>query len=122
MSVAYTGSVGEMFAKMVGSDGADYDLISIDTSIIERYLDQALIIPFDMSKIPNPENLPPSFSAVKEVMSGGETGPTMTDKDGYGNTTDESPGLDYADKLVWLRPVEGFDRRVKVWNEVKAAQ
>ena len=52
----------------------------------------------------------------------GVTGPTMTEKNGYGNTTDESPGLDYADKLVWLRPVEDFDRRVKVWNEVKAAQ
>ena len=284
VSVAYTGSVDEMFAKMVGSDGADYDLISIDTSIIQRYLDQGLIIPFDMSKIPNTANLLPSFSAVAEVMSGGETygvaiawgslgliydkaafpngvdswealwspdnaghvlalddannnvtnaaiilglddpfnlsdadfdavkqklieqkqylisyyagfeegvnmwdsseatlmfsmgefqtvelanrgydvvysipkeggigwldtwalskgvkdsecahqwvnhylnghtGPTMTEKNGYGNTTDESPGLDYADKLVWLRPVENFDRRVQVWNEVKAAQ
>ena len=284
VSVAYTGSVDEMFAKMVGSDGADYDLISIDTSIIQRYLDQGLIIPFDMSKVPNTANLLPSFSAVEEVMSGGETygvaiawgslgliydkaafpdgvdswealwspenaghvlalddannnvtnaaiilglddpfnlsdadfeavkqklieqkqylisyyagfeegvnmwdsseatlmfsmgefqtvelanrgydvvysipkeggigwldtwalskgvkdsecahqwvnhylnghtGPTMTEKNGYGNTTDESPGLDYADKLVWLRPVENFDRRVEVWNEVKAAQ
>lgn len=284
VSVAYTGSVDEMFAKMVGSDGADYDLISIDTSIIQRYLDQGLIIPFDMSSIPNTANLLPSFSAVAEVMSGGETygvpiawgslgliydkaafpdgvdswealwspenaghvlalddannnvtnaaiilglddpfnlsdadfdavkqklieqkqylisyyagfeegvnmwdsseatlmfsmgefqtvelanrgydvvysipkeggigwldtwalskgvedsdcahqwvnhylnghtGPTMTEKNGYGNTTDESPGLDYADKLVWLRPVENFDQRVKVWNEVKAAQ
>ena len=50
------------------------------------------------------------------------SGPTMTEKNGYGNTTDESPGLDYADKLVWLRPVEDFDRRVMVWNEVKTAQ
>ena len=284
VNVAYTGSVDEMFAKMVGSDGADYDLVSIDTSIVERYLDQGLIIPFDMSQIPNTSNLLPAFSAVAEVMSGGETygvpiawgslgliydkeafpdgvsswealwspenaghvlalddannnvtnaaivlgladpfnlsdadfdavkmklieqkqylisyyagfeegvnmwdsseatlmfsmgefqtvalanrgydvvysipdeggigwldtwalskgvkdsecahqwvnhylngetGPAMTAKNGYGNTTNESPGLDYADKLVWLRPVEDFDRRVSVWNEVKAAQ
>ncbi len=284
VSVAYTGSVDEMFAKMVGSDGADYDLISIDTSIIQRYLDQDLIIPFDMSRIPNTTNLLASFESVDEVMSGGETygvpiawgslgliydrvafpggvdtwealwssenaghvlalddannnvtnaaivlglddpfnlsdadfdavkmklieqkqylisyyagfeegvnmwesseatlmfsmgefqtvelsgrgydvvysipkeggigwldtwalsrgvqdsacahqwvnhylngetGPTMTATNGYGNTTNESSGLDYADKLVWLRPVEDFDRRVKVWNEVKAAQ
>ena len=73
VSVAYTGSVDEMFAKMVGSDGADYDLISIDTSIIQRYLDQGLIIPFDMSKVPNTTNLLPSFSEVAETMSGGET-------------------------------------------------
>ncbi len=284
VSVAYTGSVDEMFAKMAGSDGADYDLISIDTSIIQRYLDNGLIIPFDMSMVPNTANLLPSFSSVAEVMSGGETygvsiawgslgliydreafpdgvdswealwdpanaghilslddannnvtnaaiilgienpfnlsdedfeavkqklieqkqylisyyagfeegvniwdtseanlmfsmgefqavelanrgydavysipkeggigwldtwalskgvqdtecahkwvnhylngvtGPTMTEINGYGNTTNESPELDYADKLVWLQPVEDFDRRVQVWNEVKAAQ
>ncbi len=284
VSVAYTGSVDEMFAKMVGSDGADYDLVSIDTSIVQRYLDQGLIIPFDMSQVPNTSNLLPAFGSVAEVMSGGETygvpiawgslgliydseafpdgvgswealwspenaghvlalddannnvtnaaivlgiedpfnlsdadfeavkmklieqkqylisyyagfeegvniwdsseatlmfsmgefqavalanrgydvvysipdeggigwldtwalskgvqdsacahqwvnhyldgvtGPAMTAKNGYGNTTNESPGLDYADRLVWLRPVEDFDRRVSVWNEVKAAQ
>ena len=73
VNVAYTGSVDEMFARMVGSDGADFDLISIDTSIIQRYLDNGLIIPFDMSMVPNTTNLLPSFSAVSEVMSGGET-------------------------------------------------
>ena len=284
VNAAYTGSVDEMFAKMAGSDGADYDLISIDTSIIQRYVDNGLIIPFDMSMVPNTANLLPAFTNVSETMSGGEsygvpmawgslgliydteafpdgvdswealwdpanaghilalddannnvtnaaivlgidepfnlsdedfdavkqklieqkqylisyyagfeegvniwdtseaslmfsmgefqavelanrgydvvysipaeggigwldtwalskgvqdtecahkwvnhylngaTGPTMTELKGYGNTTDESPGLDYADKLIWLRPVEDFDRRVQVWNEVKAAQ
>ena len=284
VNAAYTGSVDEMFAKMKGSDGADYDLISIDTSIVQRYVDAGLIIPIDMSRIPNTANLLPAFQSVEETMSGGETygvsmawgslgliydkeafpdgvsswealwsadnagrvlalddannnvtnaaivlgleepfnlsdadfeavkqklieqkqylisyyagfeegvniwenseaalmfsmgefqaveladrgfdvvysipdeggigwldtwamskgvgdsdcahqwinhylngktGPIMTELKGYGNTTDESPGLDYADKLVWLRPVENFDRRVQVWNEVKAAQ
>ena len=281
---AYTGSVDEMFAKMAGSDGADFDLISIDTSIVKRYLDKGLIIPFDMSKIPNTSKLLPSFQNVDEVKYGGKdygvpiawgslgliydkesfpngvdswealwdpanagkvlalddannnvtnaaivlglkdpfnlsdsdfnavkkklieqkqylisyyagfdegvniwsssdaslmfsmgefqaveldgrgfdvvysipreggigwldtwalskgvkdsdcahkwvnhylngvTGPVMTDLKGYGNTTNDSPELNYADKLVWLRPVEDFDRRVQVWNEVKAAQ
>ena len=73
VSAAYTGSVDEMFAKMAGSDGADYDLISIDTSIIQRYVDNGLIIPFDMSMVPNTANLLASFTNVAEVMSGGET-------------------------------------------------
>ena len=281
---SYTGSVDEMFAKMKGSDGADYDLVSIDTSIIQRYADADLIIPFDLAQVPNTANLLPAFQSVAETMIDGDTygismawgslgliydpeafpegvgswdalwdpanagrvlalddannsvtlagivlgldepfnlsdadfdavrdklieqkqnlisyyagfeegvniwenseaalmfsmgefqavgladrgfdvvysipdeggigwldtwalsrgvedsdcthkwvnhylngmtGPQMTEKNGYGNTTDESPGLDYADRLIWLRPVENFDRRVEVWNEVKAAQ
>jgi putative spermidine/putrescine transport system substrate-binding protein/spermidine/putrescine transport system substrate-binding protein len=45
----------------------------------------------------------------------------MTELKGYGNTTSESATLDYADRLVWLAPVEDFDRRVALWNEVKAS-
>ena len=284
VKVAYTGSVDEMFSKMAASKGADYDLISIDTSIFGRYWEQDLILPIDLSQVPNTANLLPAFQSVAEVMSDGETyglpiawgslgliydkeafpdgvdswealwspenaghvlalddannnvtnaaiileiedpfnlseadfeavkqklieqkqylisyyagfeegvniwdqseatlmfsmgefqavalaergydvvysipkeggigwldtwamsagvkdkdcahkwmnhylnestGPLMTDKNGYGNTTAESPGLDYADSLVWLRPAEDFDMRVQVWNEVKAAQ
>ena len=43
----------------------------------------------------------------------------------YGNTTDASinmaQGFTYADKLVWLLAPENFEKRVQVWNEVKAA-
>jgi putative spermidine/putrescine transport system substrate-binding protein/spermidine/putrescine transport system substrate-binding protein len=284
VEATYTGSVDEMFARMVGSDGADFDLISIDTSLFGRYHEQGLIVPFDVDKIPNMANLLPAFQTVEEAMIDGqtygvpiawgslgliydteafpdgvsswealwdpanaghvlalddannnitnaaivlglddpfnlsdedfeavkqklidqrqylisyyagfeegvnmwessdatlmfsmgefqavdltergyeivytipgeggigwldtwamskgvqdsdcahawvnhyletETGATMTALKGYGNTTSESVGLDYADSLVWLRPVEDFDRRVQVWNEVKAAQ
>ncbi|MDJ0685501.1 MAG: extracellular solute-binding protein [Alphaproteobacteria bacterium] len=283
VSATYTGSVDEMFARMQGSDGADFDLISIDTSLFGRYTGQGLLQPYDMSKIPNVANLLPAFQDVAEAQIDGETygvpiawgslaliydneafpdgvdswealwsaenaghvlalddannnvtnaaivlgyedpfnltdaqfeavkqkliemksnlisyyagfeegvniwensqarlmfsmgefqavelaergfdvtyaipkeggigwldtwalskgaqdtdcahayvnyylngtvGPTMTELKGYGNTTSESAGLDYADRLVWLAPVEDFDRRVQVWNEVKAA-
>jgi putative spermidine/putrescine transport system substrate-binding protein/spermidine/putrescine transport system substrate-binding protein len=284
VEATYTGSVDEMFARMVGSDGADFDLISIDTSLFGRYHEQGLIVPFDLAKLPNTANLLPAFQTVDEAMIDGDTygipiawgslgliydtevfpdgveswdalwdsanagrvlalddannnvtnaaivlglpdpfnlsdddfeavkqklidqrqylisyyagfeegvnmwessdaalmfsmgefqavdlkergydivysipeeggigwldtwamskgvqdtecvhawvdhfldpatGATMTELKGYGNTTSESEGLDYADSLVWLRPVEDFDRRVQVWNEVKAAQ
>jgi len=283
VSATYTGSVDEMFAKMVGSDGADYDLISIDTSLFGRYTEQGLLRPYDMSAIENTANLLPAFQDVPEARVDGETygvpiawgslgliydtdevdppptswdimwseeyanqilvlddtnnnivntaiilgfedpfnlteeqmeavkeklieqkrvllsyyagfeegvniwesgnavlmfsmgefqaidleergynveytipqeggigwldtwamskgvqdvecaqawvnyfltpevGQMMTAKYGYGNTTSETEGLDYADRLTWLAPAEDFDRRTQVWNEVKAA-
>lgn len=284
VNVTYTGSVDEMFAKMVGSDGADYDLISIDTSLFPQYIEKGLLQAFDLSQIPNVSNLLPAFQNVEEVVSGsdyygvpiawgsigliydtdafpeaptswdalwnpetanravilddannnivnaaivlgfdnpfqlsesefeavkqklieqkrlilsyyagfeegvsvwevgganlmfsmgesqlgsliergynveyiipdeggigwldtwamskgaqnvqcahqwanyflgGEVGPAMSAAHGYGNTTAESDGLDYADKLVWLQPVENMQRRVQIWSEVKASQ
>ncbi|MGH6919150.1 MAG: ABC transporter substrate-binding protein, partial [Geminicoccaceae bacterium] len=73
VNVTYTGSVDEMFAKMKGSEGADYDLISIDTSLFGRYIEQGLIVPYDLSKIPNTANLLPAFRDVAEVQHDGDT-------------------------------------------------
>lgn len=73
VNVTYTGSVDEMFAKMKGSEGADYDLISIDTSLFGRYIEQDLITPYDMSKIANTANLLPAFQDVAEVQHDGAT-------------------------------------------------
>lgn len=73
VNVTYTGSVDEMFAKMKGSEGADYDLISIDTSLFGRYIEQDLIIPYDIATIPNTANLLPAFQDVAEVQHEGGT-------------------------------------------------
>ena len=73
VSATYTGSVDEMFARMQGSDGADFDLISIDTSLFGRYTEQGLLQPYDMSKIPNATNLLPAFQNVAEAQINGES-------------------------------------------------
>jgi putative spermidine/putrescine transport system substrate-binding protein/spermidine/putrescine transport system substrate-binding protein len=73
VNVTYTGSVDEMFAKMKGSEGADYDLISIDTSLFGRYIEEGLIVPYDMAEIPNTANLLPAFQDVAEVQHDGDT-------------------------------------------------
>ena len=67
-SVAYTGSVDEMFAKMQGSKGADFDIVAFDTSSFKRYIDGGLIQPLDLGKIPNAANLAPSFKQVAPLM------------------------------------------------------
>lgn len=283
--VTYTGSVDEMFAKMKGSEGADYDLVSLDTSGIPRYIEHGLLAPIDTGAIANMGNLLPAFQDVPEVQVDGgvygvpiawgslgliydneefgdnpptswsvmwdeaydqrifvlddannnivntaiylgfdnpydlsddefaavkqalidqkalvqtyyagfddgveiwensdavlmfsmgefqqvgmtergldvtyiipeeggvgwldcwvmskgvgdealaeqwinfflekKIGQAMSAAYGYGNTTSETEGLDYADKLNWLQPPEDFERRVSVWNEVKATQ
>ena len=70
VSVSYAGSVDEMFAKMQGSKGADFDLISVDTSGFDRYIKAELIRPLDMAKIPNAANLSPAFQKVPPTMRG----------------------------------------------------
>lgn len=70
-SIVYAGSVDEMFAKMQGSKGADFDVVAFDTSAFARYLDASLIKAIDMSKIPNAANLSPAFKSVAPVMRDG---------------------------------------------------
>jgi spermidine/putrescine-binding protein len=70
VNIVYAGSADEMFAKMQGSQGADFDLVSFDTSLFPRYIDAKLIQPFDQAKIPNIKNVAPEFADVKAVMRG----------------------------------------------------
>ena len=56
-----------------------------------------------------------SFQLEKKI------GAEMTEKLFYGNTTNAIEGMDYAARLTWLQPPEDFDKRIRVWNEVKAA-
>lgn len=72
VSVSYAGSVDEMFAKMQGAQGADFDLISVDTSGFDRYVGAGLFAPLDLSKIPNAANLSPAFQNVAPIIRDGE--------------------------------------------------
>lgn len=72
VSVVYAGSADEMFAKMQGSKGADFDVVSFDTSIFPRYIDAGLIAPLDLSKVPNSAKLAPEFSDVAAVKRDGK--------------------------------------------------
>ena len=68
VKIVYVGSADEMFAKMQGSQGADFDVVSFDTSIFSRYIDANLLAPLDLSKIANASNIAPEFREVKEIM------------------------------------------------------
>src|SRR5688572_4377408 len=70
VKIVYVGSADEMFAKMQGSQGTDFDVVSFDTSIFGRYIDANLLAPFDLSKLPNAGQLAAEFKTVKEIMRG----------------------------------------------------
>jgi spermidine/putrescine-binding protein len=70
VNIVYTGSVDEMFAKMQGSKGADFDVVAFDTSSFARYIDGNLIQPLDMAKIANAQHIVPSFQKVEPIMRG----------------------------------------------------
>ena len=69
-TIAYVGSVDEMFAKMQGSKGVDYDVVAFDTSTFKRYIDANLIQPVDPAKVPNLDRLAPAFREVPAVLRG----------------------------------------------------
>ena len=72
LNVVYVGSVDEMFAKMQGSQGADFDVVAFDTSSFARYIDGGLIQPIDMTKVANATNIIPAFETVEPVLRDGE--------------------------------------------------
>ena len=69
-TISYVGSVDEMFAKMQGSKGQDFDVVAFDTSTFKRYIDAKLIQPIDPAKVPNLARLAPAFQNVAPVMRG----------------------------------------------------
>jgi spermidine/putrescine-binding protein len=72
VSAAYAGSVDEMFAKMSGSKGADFDIVAVDTSSVPRYIAGNLLQPVDMTKLSSAANLLPAFKAVPVLQKDGK--------------------------------------------------
>jgi putative spermidine/putrescine transport system substrate-binding protein/spermidine/putrescine transport system substrate-binding protein len=73
VNAAYAGSVDEMFAKMSGSKGADFDIVAVDTSSIPRYLDAGLLAPVDVSKVPAAANLMADFQSIPILQKDGKS-------------------------------------------------
>lgn len=72
-SIVYAGSVDEMYAKMQGSKGQDYDILIFDTSLFDRYLASDLIQPVDVNRMKNFGNLAPEFQKVEALWKDGRT-------------------------------------------------
>lgn len=69
--ITYAGSVDEMFARAQGGNGADFDVVSIDTSAFGRYIGAGLLQPVDLAQVPNAANLAPEFAEVGALLRDG---------------------------------------------------
>jgi putative spermidine/putrescine transport system substrate-binding protein len=67
VSVVYLASDDEMWTKIKGSDGADFDLVSVSTSGVGKFVDNGLFKPIDISKIPNRANQLPQFQDLEKI-------------------------------------------------------
>jgi putative spermidine/putrescine transport system substrate-binding protein len=75
VSVVFIGTDDEVWAKIKGSEGEDFDLFAINTAQLQRYIDAGLTTPIDLDKVPNQKRQLPIFAdltKVKGVMRDGE--------------------------------------------------
>lgn len=71
-AVSFVGGIDEIFARMEGSKGEDFDLIAIETSSYKRLVGQKLLSPIDTSKLANIGNLLPAFKDVEAIKFDGK--------------------------------------------------
>jgi len=71
VNVVFIGSDDEIWAKIKGSEGKDFDVIAVNTAQLQRYIDAKLVTPWDLSAIPNQKEVLPRFRDLTQVK--GET-------------------------------------------------
>lgn len=67
VSVVFIGTDDEIWAKIKGSEGKDFDLFAVNTAQLQRYIDAGLTTPIDLSKIPNQKQILPRFRDLSKV-------------------------------------------------------
>jgi putative spermidine/putrescine transport system substrate-binding protein len=73
--VVFIGTDDEIWAKIKGSEGKDFDVFAVNTAQLQRYIDGNLTTPHDLAKLPNQKEVLPRFrdlSKVKGVMRDGK--------------------------------------------------
>jgi len=67
VNVVFIGTDDEIWAKIKGSEGKDFDLFAVNTAQLQRYLDLGLVEPYDLSKVPNQKETLPRFQDLSKV-------------------------------------------------------
>ena len=67
VDVVFIGTDDEIWAKIKGSEGKDFDLFAVNTAQLQRYIDAGLTTPHDLSLIPNQRETLPRFRDLTKV-------------------------------------------------------
>jgi putative spermidine/putrescine transport system substrate-binding protein len=67
VNVVFIGTDDEIWAKIKGSEGKDFDLFAVNTAQLQRYLDLGLVAPYDLAKVPNQKETLPRFQDLSKV-------------------------------------------------------
>jgi putative spermidine/putrescine transport system substrate-binding protein len=67
VDVVFVGSDDEIWAKIKGSEGKDFDVMAVNTAQLQRYIDADLVKPWDLSKIPNQKDVLPRFQDLSKI-------------------------------------------------------
>ena len=121
VNVVFIGTDDEIWAKIKGSEGKDFDLFAVNTAQLQRYIDGGLTTAFDLAKIPNQKDVLPRFrdlAKVRGVMRDGKVYaiPFCFDSIGIIYDVDKvNPPPDSFRDLLGSE-VQGQDPRLRQWR------
>ncbi|TGS71747.1 extracellular solute-binding protein [Mesorhizobium sp. M3A.F.Ca.ET.201.01.1.1] len=69
VEVVFASTDDEIWSKIRGSGGADFDLVSVNTAELRRYIDAGLAVPLDLAKIPNQQKALPQFRDLGSIAA-----------------------------------------------------
>lgn len=67
VKVVFAQTDDEIWSKIKGSDGRDFDLFAVNTAELQRYIDAGLATPHDLTKLPNHKDALPQFADLTKV-------------------------------------------------------
>ena len=67
VDVVFIGSDDEIWAKIKGSEGKDFDVFAVNTAQLQRYIQADLVAPIDPSHMPNQQQVLPRFRDLEKV-------------------------------------------------------
>ena len=68
VEVVFIASDDEIWAKMMGSEGKDFDIFAVNSAQLQRYIDAGLTTPIDLAAIPNQQTTLPRFNDLTKVQ------------------------------------------------------